>query len=104
MVNKQEGLEVEQHRSRLKLERQEMEVKESFDRLRMLEMKLAMRAQNQMQNMDDKLSPIKTRNTELMRKIHTIQDQVKDSEMKNYHSYLSREKRRLRALQQRQAT
>lgn len=71
-VNKKEGLEVEQYRSRLKLEREEMEVKESFDRLRMLEMKLAMRAQNQMQNMDDKLSPIKTRNTELMRKIHTI--------------------------------
>lgn len=44
VATNKEGLDVEQHRSRLKLEREEMEVKESFERLRMIEMKLAIRA------------------------------------------------------------
>ena len=98
---KHEEIELEQYRSRVKLLKEEIEMKECEERLRSLEMRLAAKAQNQALNMDFKLSPLKTRNTELMHKIMTIQDNLKDREMKNFQSYINREKRRLRAIENR---
>ena len=81
MMRHQEVLYQEQYISTEKLHREDQEVKASESLLKSLELRLALKHQNQVFNLGERLSPLKTRNYDIKQKMMTIQDSSKDREL-----------------------